>query len=447
MAVDSRGERNARPLYPAYVVLIGMLVSILAVLDRQVLALLVEPLKADLKISDLQFSALTGTAFSVSYALAGLPIGAWVDRFSRVRILAGGLFAWSLATFVSSFARSFGALFTARMCVGIGESVLQPATKSLIADLFHGRHLAKAIAAVALGASIGSGLALILGGAIFAVVGETGFVHVPLIGACRPWQFVLLCMGLPGILLAPVVLFTVAEPMRRRILVTREGGDAATSYAALWRFTLEHRAAVLSVLFGYALYSLAFQGLIAWAPTYLIRRFGMTAAAVGGTLGPAQLAINIAMMVASGWWIDRAVARGHADAAIRWSIGAIAVGFVPLLLFPYMPSALLSMALLVVGIIGTSGYVVGSIPLMQMMPSQLRGKAMVTYLLLSNMIAGVFGPSLVALLTEHVFGDPKMVGVSLSIVTGGSLALTALVLVAGLGGYRASMAALDGQTR
>ncbi|MGY1520518.1 MFS transporter [Luteimonas sp. A482] len=435
------------PFAAWYAVAICMLISSIAVLDRQILSLLVDPIKSDLAITDIQFSLLTGLAFSFFYAIAGLPIGARVDRGSRVVILASGLLVWSLATTVSSLSRSFAFLFVCRSVVGAGEAALQPATKSLITDLFYGRHLGKAIAMVALGSSIGSAAALLIGGALLAQVGSAQYVDVPVLGQLRPWQFVLACVGLPGIVLAPLCLLTLKEPVRQRVLVTSEGKDAESSYRQLWHFCREYRRATLCVILGYAIYSMAFQSVLAWGPTFLIRQHGMSPSDVGAWLGKATLVTNVLMTLASGWFVDFAVRRGMVDGALRWSLGAACLGVLPTLALPWVADAGVASILLVLTTVGTSGYVIGAIPLMQLMPSQLRGKAMVSFLLLNNIVSGICGPFMVAFFTDRVFQDPAKVGYSLAIVAGASLLITIALMIWGRGAYRAAIHAVSRQTR
>ncbi len=432
--------------YGWYVVLMGMMISVVAVLDRQVLSLLVEPIKADLQITDVQFSLLAGLAFSLFYALGGIPLGPVIDRRSRVAILSAGLAVWSAATFFSGFARTFAALFTARVLVGVGEATLQPTTKSLITDMFYGRHLAKAISIVAVGSAVGGGLAFVAGATVLHYVGAREFIDLPLIGEVRPWQFVFMVVGLPGIILAPIVYLTVREPKRRRVLVDGQGVAAAATYMQLWRFCREHPRAVACVMLGYAIYSMAFQGMLAWTPAYLIRAREMQASEVGFTLGSVQLAVNVGMMLISAWWVDRRNARGTTDGALQWSRGTALLGIVPMMAFPYVAGNDVSLLIVIVALVGTSGQLIGAVPLMQLMPSQLRGKAMVTYMLLSNLIAGVIGPTLIATINEQVFGDPTKIGHSLSLV--GSLALASAILIFtfGMKHFRGSISQLDRQT-
>jgi MFS family permease len=420
-------------------------ISLIAVLDRQVLALLVGPIEHDLAITDVQFSLLTGIAFSFFYAICGLPMGSLIDRISRVNILAIGLAIWSAATFASGFALSYVQLFLARTIVGVGEAVLQPATKSMITDIFLGRRLGMALSILALGSSVGGGAALLAGGRIIHAIGVHDFVHLPVIGDLKPWQVVMIVTGLPGLIIAPIARLTIREPLRRRTLINEAGVEAPASYSELGRFARKHWRTVSYMVVAYSVYSMAFQGLVSWVPAFLMRAHHMSMSSVGSVFGPWQIAANTTTMLASGWWIDRHPTR--VDTALRCSRLAALIGLVSMVFVPFMSSTSSAMALTVLAVFGAAGYTVGSIPLMQLMPSQLRGKAMVSYQLISNIFSSLFGPTLVALLSDRVFRDPAMIGYSLSIVVSSSLAIAVLLLSLDLKPFRESIAVIAMQTR
>ena len=125
------------------VILLCAAAMALAFMDRQILPLFVEQIRADLKISDVQFALLTGLAFSIFYGLCGVPIGRLVDSRSRPVILGVGLAVWSAATAATGLCRSFTQVFLARMAVGVGETTVSPASQSMATDLFLGRGLAR----------------------------------------------------------------------------------------------------------------------------------------------------------------------------------------------------------------------------------------------------------------------------------------------------------------
>ena len=182
--------------------------------DRMIMGLLVGPIRQTFDISDTQFSLLAGLAFAVFYSTMGLPI-AWVaDRFNRTRLIAAGIALWSVATALCGMAQSFWSLFAARVAVGVGETALGPAAYSLIADSFPKARLARALSIFTLGVTLGSGIAYIVGGQVVAAVQSLGAIHVPVLGQVHAWQAVFLIVGLPGLVIALMVL-ALPEPPRR----------------------------------------------------------------------------------------------------------------------------------------------------------------------------------------------------------------------------------------
>lgn len=200
--------------YAWYVLSILVLVYILNFVDRQILSILANDIKADLGLSDADLGFLYGTAFAVFYALFGIPLGRLADSWHRVRLLGIGLSLWSLMTAASGFARNGTALAAARIGVGVGEATAGPAAYSLIADLFPQRLRATALAIYSSGLYLGGGLSLLIGGLIverwnaeFPQGGPLGLVG---------WQAAFLAVGVPGLLLALWVA-TLREPVRGAI--------------------------------------------------------------------------------------------------------------------------------------------------------------------------------------------------------------------------------------
>lgn len=196
-------------------VIVGLLtvVYLLSYVDRQILALLIEPIKADLQIDDLRFSFLTGLAFSVFFAVAGVPLGWASDTFRRNRVIGAGILCWSLATIASGLADSYGHIFIARILVGVGEAALTPAAYSLIADIVAPAMLGRAIALFSMGSQFGAATAYLLGGGLVAMLSRPG-AGLPLFGDLAVWKQMFVIVGLPGLVLAPVILFGVRDPRR-----------------------------------------------------------------------------------------------------------------------------------------------------------------------------------------------------------------------------------------
>ncbi|GAA4641944.1 hypothetical protein GCM10023115_02680 [Pontixanthobacter gangjinensis] len=211
---ETDGEAKKVPAYSWYALGILVLIYILNFVDRNILSILAEDIKADLNIGDDDLGFLYGTAFGVFYALFGIPLGKLADNWHRVRLMTIGLALWSAMTALSGFARSFGALSVARIGVGVGEATASPAAYSLISDWFPKRMRATALAIYSSGLYIGGGVSLLIGGLIV----ERWNSAYPDGGAFNlaGWQAAFIAVGLPGLLLAALV-FTLREPIRGQV--------------------------------------------------------------------------------------------------------------------------------------------------------------------------------------------------------------------------------------
>ena len=257
-------------VYPWYVVFICMLVYILSYVDRQILALLIDPIRADLALTDTQFSLILGFAFSLFYATMGIPIAILSDRRSRPLIISVGIFVWSLATAGCGFARSFLHLFLMRMGVGIGEASLSPAAYSMIADLFPKEKLGRALSVYAMGSFIGGGLALTIGGIVITAISGWADIQIPLFGTIqefRPWQLTFIVIGAPGVLVALIFFLTVKDPRRKNInknesLSAREQKDNIIKPKDVLAYIKRNNRAVASHFVGFSFAALTLFGLM-----------------------------------------------------------------------------------------------------------------------------------------------------------------------------------------
>ena len=192
-------------LYSTYVLVLLFGVAVLNMLDRQILGMLVVPIKAEFGVSDTAIGLLTGPSFALFYALAGIPIARWADRGVRRSIIALGLLVWSGLTLASGSVQSFWQLVVARLGVGIGEAAGTPPSHALISDYFPPERRSFALAVFTIGASTGVALANLVGGWV---------------GEAWGWRMVFVVAGVPGLVLAVLLRFTVREPPRGRF----EGG-------------------------------------------------------------------------------------------------------------------------------------------------------------------------------------------------------------------------------
>ena len=382
-------------------------------IDRQVVALLVEPLKHDLHLTDSEIGLVQGPAFGIFYALLGMPLGALADRVHRLRLIAAGIFLWSAATMASGFATTFGGLFAARMCVGIGEAALVPAAVSLLADLFQPEKRSLPMSILTSGASMGAGLSLILGGWFVSFAGHS-VGGMPLVGpwlATRQvWGVVFILAGALGIPIIAAVLL-LREPERG----VRDGAPAATRPDM--RYLLAHRRLFGPLLGGAGLLYIFTNAFSAWMPSFFIRQFHWVPADLGARLGVATLICAMSGSVASGLvstWISRR--RPHDAPILTMLLGGSLLA--PLaVLVPLSSDPSIAM-FGVVGIYFAIGlcFGVATAAFIGITPAPLRGRIVALYLLIGNLLGLGFGPYLVGALLDHVLRDPLKVGAALSLV-------------------------------
>ncbi|MEM9620050.1 MAG: MFS transporter [Pseudomonadota bacterium] len=199
--------------YARYVLFVLIVVYIFNFIDRQIISILAEEIKADLGIGDAEIGFLYGTAFAIFYAVFGIPLGKLADVWNRKSLIAIGLSFWSLMTALSGFAKSYGALAACRFGVGVGEASATPAAFSLLSDYFSPKVRATVLAIYSSGIYLGAGIGLFLGGSVV----EAWYAWYPDPATAplgiKPWQAAFLTVGVPGLLVA-VWVWTLREPLR-----------------------------------------------------------------------------------------------------------------------------------------------------------------------------------------------------------------------------------------
>lgn len=401
--------------------MLGVLLAlyIISILDRLVLVMLVEPIKADLGFSDFQMSLLLGPAFGLFYAIFGFPLAWASDRYSRRTIVSIGVGLWSIATMLCGAAASFVGLFAARMAVGVGEAALSPAAYSLIADKFPRRQLTRALAVFTLGPRLGAAAAYSVGALIIAFSTKIGVVDLPLLGETKPWQLTFLMVGAPGLLMA-LLLFTFREPPRGA-----QRPPLASDATSLVAFVKGNKLLVALMLIGFCAVSVA-SGADNWIPSFITRRYGWTPVQYGPAMSIISLAAA-ASILAKGTIVDWLYARGMRDAHIRfytWVLGPAAALSAVVFFLPHALAFLIAFG--VVQTI-TMGYLVYMAAVIQIItPVALRGR-MTALFLLATTLGVAAGPMAVAWLTDFFFEDPQKIGASLAIVLTGA-ATVALVV-------------------
>lgn len=425
-------RKESSPAYAWFVVGVLLMSYIFSFIDRQILALMVGPIKTDLGISDTQMSLLLGFSFAVFYTLCGIPLGRMADSKSRRGIIAGGMVLWSIMTATCGLAQHYWHLLLSRVGVGVGEAALSPAAYSLIADYFPRERRATALSVYSMGIYIGSGIAFLLGGYVIAYAAAQGVVDLPIVGETRPWQVVFFILGIAGIF-ASLAFFAVREPARAA------GHTGAPPLASVLAYIKQNRRTVLCHNFGFALIAFSSYGAASWIPTFMIRTYGWDIQHIGLAYGLITMIFGSAGIVAGGRISDYLSRRGFSDAPLRVGLGG-ALACIPFgLLYPLMPTgegAILMMAPTVFFLAMPFG--VAPAAIQDIMPSAMRGQASALYLFIVNLIGLGFGPTAVALVTDRVYHDEAALRYSLLWVGGVALTGAVLLLWAGLKPYRES---------
>lgn len=405
----------------------------LSILDRTIISLMVDPIKNDIGISDVQFGMLHGLAFAVTFCLFGLAAGTFADRYNRRTIVFVAVAVWSIATAACGLAREFWHLLLARVGVGAGEAGLNPCATSMISDMFPPARLTMALAVYALGASAGSGCAFLFGGMLVDVVTNADAFVLPVLGEVRPWQAVFLIIGIPGIFLA-LLSFTMPEPARRGRL---RGPSAETpkslaqSYRALFRF-MRSRSKFFSMHYiGFGLASLGIVGGAAWYPAHMGREFGWSGTEIGLGLGFAMIAGGIIGKLSCGAVVRYLFERGYKDAPFRWYAIALLLAVPPGVVGLTSDNPwifLTGFTLLQILVTPINVVYVASLNLVT--PNELRGSGVALFSATVGLVALSLGAILIAAISDYIYGG-NAIGLGIATLYATCLPLAALALLSG----------------
>lgn len=276
-------------LYRYYVLFMLLLVYLLSLIDRQILSVLIEPLRKDLELSDTQIGLLSGLAFGLLYATMAVPLSRLGDRWSRRSLIAICLGAWSLATGLCGATQNFVQLFAVRVAVGTGEAGAGPSSQSLIADYFPPERRATAMGIYSMGIFVGAGLGLALGGWLASIYG---------------WRGAFVAVAVPGVFVALVFRLTVREPVRGQL-----DGDIATAqmrptFAQSFGIFFANKPLVAAGFgLGFSVFSV--QSLLNWLPAMLGRYHMLAPAAAGARIGSIVAVAGTIGVVAGGLLADK----------------------------------------------------------------------------------------------------------------------------------------------
>ncbi|HEV2444094.1 MAG TPA: MFS transporter [Steroidobacteraceae bacterium] len=393
--------------------------------DRQILAILVDPIRSSLHLTDTQLSVLQGAAFAVIYCFSGLPLGRIADLVPRRALLMLAIALWSAGTAACGLAHSFGALLAARFVVGVGEAALAPAGNSLIGEYFPPERRGMAMGVFLTGMIVGVGAAIAIGGGLLQVAEKSSLRALPVIGALAPWRIVLLVAGIAGLVMC-AIMATVHEPVGRSFSPRRlrarllELGEIRRAFGS--------HAGVLAPLYGaLAFWSIVDFALLSWTPALLMRRFAWSPGEVGARLGAIVILTGLIGTPAGGLICDRVTAhwgmRARYPLLLIMALGGIVGIPVGLLGMPVAALASAGCWVFLSSAMGTTAIAT----ILDILPQESRGFGTST-ISFNNIIVGLgLGPTLVALVTDKVFHDSQSVGYAMSCIIAPSVLMAILL--------------------
>lgn len=370
--------------YRWYVLGLLWLVAVLRFVDLQILAVLLEPIRRELLLSDTQLALLGGLAFAVFYATLGLPIAWLADRSNRRNIIAGAVTLWSLMTALCGQAGSFTALFLARMGVGVGEAGAYPPTTSLLADYFPPQQRARACAVLASAIPVGVCVGFLVGGLVAQRWG---------------WRAAFSLVGVPGILVGVLVVLTLREPRRNAGSASMDDSDRGMLQGLR---TLWSAAAYRHVVAGACLFTLGAAGSGMWMPSFFMRHHGLDSAQVGVAMA---LLYGIGGLCGAlgGGWLSQYLANRHGGSGwharvCAWSLAACLPVLPFLFLHPSVAAALALLGVMTFLMHMNSGPVLAL--LQNLGGDRRRALAHAFSMLVTNIIALPLGPLFIGLCSD-----------------------------------------------
>ena len=399
-------------------------------IDRQIINLLVDPIRTDLSLSDSQVSFLQGLAFVLPYVILSIPLGRVVDRANRIRVLVVGILFWTISCVSCGLAKSFWQLGAARMGVGAGESSVTPASWSLLADYFPEDKRALPVSIFLMGPYLGAGLSLILGAEVVGWASGLGSIELPLIGAVAAWQLTFMLVALPGLIMV-FLLPLLREPPRTEKLNTTNN---RLSWGEVASYVWPRRGVFGAYLLGAPFIVLVLYALQAWVPSLLIRVHGLEIVEAGRYYGSLALVAGSAGVLSG-----PVVARWLASRIDPTTAPLVTSIYATCLLIPVLVGAGLAESLTWTLVLITGASYLVTFPLalfatglQNVSPNEMRGLMAGCYVLSTNLIGLALGPTSVAIANDYIFESAQAVGSSLALVGGVVLPMSVLLMWRGL---------------
>jgi MFS family permease len=369
-----------------YVLIIMMLAYTINIADRYVMSTVLEPIRLELNLTDSGVAFLTGVSLALFYVTMGIPLSWIADRYNRRNLLAASITVWSAMTALCGMSQGYMQLLLARIGVGIGEAGGTPSCNSIVADYFPAGRRAMAMTIFALGAPIGAWLGADMAGYVAAKYG---------------WRMAFFVLGVPGVLLAIVIMLTIKEPKRGRLDAVSDT-DAPTLPQTL-QFIWSQKAMVHTIM-GAGLSALWGWGLMWFTPTFIQRAYGLDVGEAGAVIGPIHLVMGIGASLLTAWLVGRP---SYTDPRkVLRLLGVVtALATVPSIYAYYthsLPTATLMWWIFIPAIYF---YIGPSMSLLQnLAPPKMRAMVIAVSLLVANVFNLIIAPQGVGLLSDYFAG-------------------------------------------
>jgi len=415
----------------------------LSFVDKQIIALMVRPMRATLNLSNVEIAVVHGVAYSLFYAAAGIPLGWLVDRFSPRWIICIGVLVWSVATMLCAFSPGFAWLFSCRLGVGIGEAALVPAAFVIIATSFPRGHMAMASALFMVGSLAGNGAAFAVGGQVVSTLNTAAGFNFPYIGHFEPWRAAFIIVGCPGLVLAWFALFLPDRTMKRDPYA--QGSTAATGETFYFRsFLRTNSRFLLCHLGGFALLGAAAYAGQAWGPTYLTQAYGWRSSQVGNAFGLIIGVFGTIGTFSSAKLVDGWFRGGTRDAHVRFHIITTLIG-APFAVAAFLvPNSGLCVAFLCVAYVSLFSFAGTATSALQLVaPPGLRGRVAALYGIALVLGGAAAGPLIVATIQDVFFAKNDQMGAAIAISTAVCACASLVLMLFALKPLRESQARLE----
>lgn len=391
-----------------YIVILLVLLLATSFVDRFILAVVVQPVSKELAITDTQVGLLLGAGFAIVYSLAGIPIANAIDNGRRQLIIVIGVLIWSVMTILSAYSWDFWTLAFCRLGVAAGEAVLTPAAVSLIGDLFPREKRATPVSVYAATSSVMNKGALFFGAGAYAlatvIAGTLGLA---------PWRMALVVVGVPGLILAFLFLFTVREPARR---AQPGAAAAAVDLRAFGRYLRDAGSLYLPFCLGTAANSATVFGIVSWSATLMVRDYALSVSAAGMLIGLIGVGGGLTGSIMWPRIVHALDQRGRADAILICNVTAAALTL-PFMLMLMLPgqSAVVAGLLFATICLATTGTLT-PLAMQTYGPARMRARLMALQLLAINLVGYSVGPVAVPLFAKWWPGSTHALGYGLAVL-------------------------------